>query len=76
MRQHEGFSALWVIFDSEEQIISLSHMQRIWKLCIASLALSALSSCNAPLVRNTLSLPGEVVRGAARTVGMGGVGGL
>ena len=52
------------------------HMQAIWKLCIATLALSALSSCNAPLVRNTLALPGKVVRGAAQTVGMGGVGGL
>ena len=52
------------------------RMQAICKLCIATLALSVLSSCNAPLVRNTLALPGKVVRGAAHTVGMGGVGGL
>lgn len=37
---------------------------------------SLLSSCGAPIVKNTLSLPGRAVRGAAHTVGLGGVGGL
>jgi hypothetical protein len=71
----QSFS-LGVRFDTIEQNPRVSRMQLILKICIATLALSALSSCSAPLVRNTLALPGTVVRGAAHAVGMGGVGGL
>ncbi|MGJ8672469.1 hypothetical protein [Rubritalea sp.] len=35
-----------------------------------------LSSCGAPIVQNTLALPGSLIRGAAQTVGLGGVAGL
>ncbi len=51
-------------------------MQRLCKLCVLTLVLTVLSSCNAPLVKNALALPGNAIRGAAQTVGMGGVGGL
>lgn len=51
-------------------------MQKLLKISLVTLAFSALSSCNAPLVRNTLSLPADIVRGTASAVGLGGVGGL
>ncbi|MFC4994217.1 hypothetical protein [Rubritalea tangerina] len=51
-------------------------MQKFLKLSVAALILSMLNSCNAPLVKNTLSLPGRTVRGAAHAVGMGGVAGM
>lgn len=44
---------------------------------LALVVLSAsLGSCNAPIVRNTLALPGKVVRGTAHATGFGGVAGL
>ena len=44
-------------------------------LAIAAIS-GTLGSCNAPLVKNTLALPGKVVRGTAHATGFGGVGGL
>ncbi|WP_156817243.1 hypothetical protein [Rubritalea marina] len=51
-------------------------MQRKIKfLCLGAL-LAGLSSCNAPVVKKTLALPGNVVRGTAHATGFGGVAGM
>ena len=51
-------------------------MEKLWKISLLMTIVAMLNSCNAPVVRNTLSLPGRTVRGVANTTGFGGVGGL
>lgn len=65
-----------VRFDSHSQVARLRTMNIFRRILLLVTVSTLLSSCGAPIVQNTLALPGSLIRGAAQTVGLGGVAGL